>query len=187
MKNKREGISKRIRFDVFKRDNFLCQYCGRTPPSVILEIDHIIPISKGGTHTDLNFITACFDCNRGKSNVSLGNVLEPLKAQIEKDKEKTEQIKEFNRYLLKKRKDQENSIKEIGLYWHNQFKEEKDVFIFGSARVPSIKTFLRFLTKPHLLEAIDIAFSRHFPKYNNDQKTFKYFCGICWKMIKREG
>ena len=42
------SISKKIRFEVFKRDGFTCQYCGNTPPNVILEVDHIEPKSKNG-------------------------------------------------------------------------------------------------------------------------------------------
>ena len=41
----RVAISKRLRFEVFKRDRFECQYCGQTPPAVILHCDHIIPVS----------------------------------------------------------------------------------------------------------------------------------------------
>lgn len=41
------SISKKIRFEVFKRDHFRCCYCGSAPPSVILEVDHIDPKSKG--------------------------------------------------------------------------------------------------------------------------------------------
>jgi 5-methylcytosine-specific restriction endonuclease McrA len=65
---KRKPVSTRTRFEIFKRDNFTCQYCGRKPPEIILEIDHITPISKGGDEDQINLITACFDCNRGKSN-----------------------------------------------------------------------------------------------------------------------
>lgn len=51
-----------------KRDNFTCQYCGAHGAGVVLEVDHIIPISKGGTSDMDNLITACLDCNRGKGS-----------------------------------------------------------------------------------------------------------------------
>ena len=38
----RKTLSKKIRFEVFKRDKFTCQYCGRMSPDVILEVDHIL-------------------------------------------------------------------------------------------------------------------------------------------------
>ena len=44
----RKPLSKKIRFEVFKRDKFTCQYCGRMSPDVILEVDHIEPVAEGG-------------------------------------------------------------------------------------------------------------------------------------------
>jgi hypothetical protein len=61
------SVSKSIRFDIFARDSFTCQYCGRRPPEVVLELDHIHPRAKGGTDEVINLITSCYDCNRGKS------------------------------------------------------------------------------------------------------------------------
>lgn len=66
-------ISKGLRFDVFRRDKFTCQYCGKTPPQVALEIDHIIPLSEGGSDDFSNLITSCFECNRGKGKKILAN------------------------------------------------------------------------------------------------------------------
>ncbi len=62
----RKPISKKTRFEVFKRDKFTCQYCGRMSPDVILEVDHIKPVADGGTNKLINLITSCRDCNRGK-------------------------------------------------------------------------------------------------------------------------
>lgn len=62
------------RFEVFKRDNFTCGYCGQKPPAVVLEVDHINPRSKGGSDGIGNLITACKDCNRGKSAILLEDV-----------------------------------------------------------------------------------------------------------------
>lgn len=80
---RRKAISKTVRFEVFKRDQFTCQYCGRKAPDVILEprpvgtddadgtgirlhIDHIEPRALGGADDVLNYVTACADCNLGK-------------------------------------------------------------------------------------------------------------------------
>lgn len=60
--------SKRTRFAIFKRDDFRCQYCGRTNKETILEVDHRVPASKGGGAGLDNLITACIDCNRGKAD-----------------------------------------------------------------------------------------------------------------------
>ncbi len=67
------GVSTRLRFKVFIRDKFTCQYCKRQreEDGVKLEVDHIIAYSKGGQTIIDNLITACFDCNRGKSNMAL--------------------------------------------------------------------------------------------------------------------
>ena len=68
----RIAVSKSKRFEIFNRDGFTCQYCGLRPPDVVLELDHMVAVSNGGTNEDLNLITACYDCNRGKSANVLG-------------------------------------------------------------------------------------------------------------------
>jgi hypothetical protein len=60
-------VSKSVRFEVFARDQFTCQYCGRRPPEIVLELDHIHPRSKGGDDELTNLLTSCWDCNRGKA------------------------------------------------------------------------------------------------------------------------
>jgi hypothetical protein len=63
----RKPIGKSKRYDVLKRDNFTCQYCGRSAPEAVLEIDHKNPVSNGGSNNQDNLVTSCYDCNRGKS------------------------------------------------------------------------------------------------------------------------
>ena len=62
-----------VRFKIFQRNNFTCQYCGRKTPEVILEIDHKYPQSKSykGKWKRKNLVTACRDCNRGKGDIIL--------------------------------------------------------------------------------------------------------------------
>ena len=47
---KRRGLSLKKRFEFFKRDKFTCQYCGKNAPDVILQVDHIEPVSKMEIH-----------------------------------------------------------------------------------------------------------------------------------------
>lgn len=67
-KNERSKVTPSLRYDVMRRDGFRCCLCGRTASDGIeLEVDHIVPISKGGSTIGSNLQTLCRDCNRGKS------------------------------------------------------------------------------------------------------------------------
>ena len=81
----RKSISKKLRFEVFKRDSFRCQYCGRNAPDVILEVDHIKPVAEGGENTLINLVTSCRDCNRGKGKRKLSDSSEVSKQKASLD------------------------------------------------------------------------------------------------------
>ena len=66
------------RREVFRRDNHHCQYCGSTKH---LTLDHVIPRSKGGTHTWDNVVTACQRCNSNKSDRLLHEIGLQLKTK----------------------------------------------------------------------------------------------------------
>ena len=63
----------KLRFEIFKRDNFTCQYCGRNvkDDKIKIHADHIIPKIKGGKNIPKNLITSCEECNLGKGDVLL--------------------------------------------------------------------------------------------------------------------
>jgi hypothetical protein len=92
--NKRVPISNRLRFDVFKRDSFKCQYCGKSAPDVILEVDHINPVAAGGDNNITNLITSCWTCNSGKSDKLLSEnaTVTKQKAQLDELNEKRVQL-----------------------------------------------------------------------------------------------
>lgn len=62
----RAGLRPKDRFAILERDHYTCQYCGAKAPDVQLEVDHIKPVSKGGTNDLDNLTTACAECNIGK-------------------------------------------------------------------------------------------------------------------------
>lgn len=69
-KRKRTHIPKGIRHEVFKRDNYTCVECGaKKEDGATLHIDHILPVSKGGTDEMDNLQTLCADCNLNKNDV----------------------------------------------------------------------------------------------------------------------
>lgn len=70
-KNIREPISPKIRYEVLQRDGGQCVKCGASPKNdnkVNLQVDHIIPVSKGGKTNISNLQTFCQKCNSGKSD-----------------------------------------------------------------------------------------------------------------------
>lgn len=60
-----------MRFRVLTRDQFTCRYCGRKAPNAELHVDHVFPRSAGGKNEIENLVTACVDCNLGKSDIIL--------------------------------------------------------------------------------------------------------------------
>lgn len=66
------------RREIFRRDGHTCQYCGSTKH---LTLDHVIPRSKGGTHTWDNVVTACEKCNSGKGDRLLHETSMVLRAK----------------------------------------------------------------------------------------------------------
>lgn len=61
-------IPKKLRFEILKRDEFKCRYCGRSEgEGVTLHVDHVIPVALGGRNDPENLVVACADCNLGKA------------------------------------------------------------------------------------------------------------------------
>lgn len=170
--------SLKIRFDVFKRDGFACAYCGKTPPEVKLEVDHIHPKSKGGKDDINNYVTACFECNRGKRNTPLSKIPKQLAENLEEIKEKELQIKEYNKYLAKIERRIQKQIQEINEIYSEHYEGWEFAEKF---RNTTIKRFIQLLPLQIIKDSLYIAISR-FP--TNENRVIKYFCGICWHKIK---
>jgi hypothetical protein len=70
--HRKRAIPLRIRYAILLRDRFTCQLCGRSPSAdrgVVVNVDHILPESKGGTLDPSNLRCVCEDCNLGKGNI----------------------------------------------------------------------------------------------------------------------
>ena len=169
---KRKSISKKLRFEVFKRDAFTCQYCGRTAPDVVLEVDHINPVANGGDNDLMNLITSCYECNRGKGKRLLTDKeeLKKQQEQLKRINEQREQLKmmlEWKKELMNFNDEQIDIIQEIfnsrfgcGFTDEGRKTVSKDIERYGFNEV---------------YEAANISISQ----YDDVNKAFCYIARIC--------
>lgn len=63
------AVSKRLRYEILRRDSHTCRYCGASAPDVPLRVDHVVPVALGGSDEPGNLATSCEPCNSGKSSM----------------------------------------------------------------------------------------------------------------------
>lgn len=71
VKEQRALMTRKLRVQIMERDHYTCCQCGNSTykePNLLLEIDHIFPVSKGGLTVEDNLQTLCWKCNRSKGN-----------------------------------------------------------------------------------------------------------------------
>jgi len=170
----RKALSARLRFNVFKRDQFACQYCGAHPPAVVLECDHIIPVAEGGQNDIYNLVTACQDCNRGKAAVSLCVVPQSLADRAAEVAEREAQLRGYAEVMEAQRERLEDDVWRV-----------LSILSPGAHSVPrteyaSVRRFVERLGVYKVMEAAQIA--RGSRTYGS--RMFRYFCGVCWNMVR---
>ena len=182
-KSKRTKLSNGVRFEVFKRDSFRCQYCGRSAPDVILECDHIIPVASGGTNDLINLVTSCRDCNRGKGKreISDKTALSLQKEQLEDLNEmriQAEMMIEWKKELMCILDKQVDAIDDYLFSvsgWRANDSGRRD-----------IKKLLNRFGFAEVSTAFDISFDRYF---EGDSKTWNYAFhkvgGVCYNRRRR--
>ena len=178
---KRTPIPKSVRFEVFKRDKFTCQYCGASAPDVILEIDHIKPVAKGGTNDILNLVTACRECNRGKTDKELSD-----DSSVKVQKQQLD--------LLQERRDQLAMM----LQWKNELQNEieleidsiEQLFIsvteygFNAKGRNGIRRLINRFGFQEVHESTEIALDRYYIYPYDWENAFSKIGGICYNRKK---
>ena len=153
-KPKRKAIGDKLRFEVFKRDQFKCQYCGKAAPDVVLNVDHINPVSKGGENDILNLVTSCEDCNSGKSDrlLSDNSILDKQRKMLEELDERRKQLQ----MMLEWRdelKDFDNEVAQsVADYFEQSIDDAAQVNEVG---LKNINKWLKRFELHELLQAID--------------------------------
>ena len=172
----RKSLGKKTRFQVFKRDEFRCCYCGQCPPKVVLEVDHIIPVAEGGPDKIDNLITACFDCNRGKGAELLDVVPPSLADKIAIQQEKADQIKALDKLLKQQKKRESAQVDEVEKVFQMIWAGRQ----FADHFRLSVAEFVREIGVEDCIRAM----SKACGKASTSEASLKYFCGICWNIIR---
>lgn len=167
---KRVSIPKSIRFEVFKRDHFTCQYCGQKAPDIVLHVDHIDPVSKGGSSEIINLITSCHACNSGKSDKRLTDTsaLDKQRKQLELIQESREQIELMFQWKESLSNLDKETLEMIKDYAHARIQP----FTISENGETSIRTLLRKYGIEDLLTAIDISADTYI-KYDSEGNPTK--------------
>lgn len=178
-KTPRKTLTKTVRFEVFKRDAFTCVYCGAHPPAVILHVDHIHPVSKGGTNDVDNLVTSCCDCNQGKSARLLSSVPQSLAKKTKAIKEKEAQIAGYRAAVDAVRLRQDADVDAIEAVFDRAF----GVRFTERFRESIKRNFMDALDVDDLIRHAEKACDR----VDTADRASKYFCGINWNVIKGHG
>ena len=159
--SERKGISKKLRFEVFKRDSFTCQYCGASAPDVILHVDHIKPLAEGGTDDIFNLITACSSCNLGKGKTELSDhsMLAKQKAALDDLNARREQMKlllQWREELAAIEEEAVDSVQDV------IFSEAGNYYIISDAGRKKAKSWIKKYGLDAILDAAEVSFRQYF-------------------------
>lgn len=175
------AISKRLRYEILRRDNHACRYCGASAPDVPLTVDHVVPVALGGLDDPSNLVTACRDCNAGKSSSAADS---PVLADVEE------------RALvwaaaIQRAADERAAAHEYRTRMHAWFRERWDQWTWTDSRgekrtieLPdtyraSIDQFIAAgLSADDLAELVEVTMAAR------TADEWRYFCGCCWRRVR---
>lgn len=177
------AVTKRTRYEVLKRDNHTCRYCGGSAPDVVLTVDHVTPKALGGPDTPDNLVAACKDCNAGKSSTSPGD---PLVVDVaQKALEWGAAIARYNELQLADRKKRDAYVRRFSKAWDAwRYGKDRDKTIPKPAdwKVTVWQFYGLGLPIGELEDAVQISASNQLVDVD---RTFRYMCGVLWNKVER--
>ena len=172
------ALSRRLRYEILRRDNHRCRYCGATALTATLTVDHVIPVALGGPDDPANLVTACVDCNAGKSSMPIdAPLVADVSASVLAWQEALRRARQDHVTQEAFRNDLIATVDEAWIGWQ----------IDGRA-VPQPSDWresLRHLSDAGLggAEARDfVAIAMRAPNVSAGN-VWRYFCGICWRHL----
>lgn len=179
---KRKSLSKKTRFEVFKRDSFTCQYCGGKSPDVVLVVDHINPVAGGGDNDIMNLITSCEPCNQGKGARELddNSVIAKQRAQLDELNERREQLE----MMLQWREGLSSLDQDQIDAFDTAFNRATGCSLNDHGRA-TLKGWLKRHSLSDLLDALDAAVGTYYKGGAEDGEENHKLAGEAFKMTPR--
>lgn len=170
------AVSKRVRYEVLRRDGHACRYCGAMAPDVRLVVDHVMPVALGGTDEPSNLATACFDCNAGKASVAPDS---PIVEDVASD------ALRWSRAIGVAQERMVSSLRQDNEIVRDWLAEWERWASINDLPVDFNDSILRFHRAGLPFEVMkENAFKATGARHVSRGMQFRYFCGICHNQIR---
>lgn len=174
------AVTKRTRYEVLRRDNHACRYCGGVAPDVKLTVDHVVPTALGGSDDPGNLVAACWDCNIGKA---AGHPDDDTVAQVSHDAVR------WATALRTALAAEVQDIRVVEEYraafvdaWENWRFNDGEAVVLPSGWRSTVDTWLKLGVPVAVLQhAVTIAMDRQGKIRHRD--LFRYMCGVVWRTV----
>lgn len=169
------AVSKRTRYEVLKRDNHTCRYCGGVAPDVVLTVDHVVPTALGGPDAPDNLVAACKDCNAGKAST---NPDDPLVADVAQDALRWAAAMKVAAQRVSAR---EEPMRKYVTYMEDVVRSVMELSDLPEDWRESFVQFYRAgLPREMTEQAVYIAVAKASVPWRS---KWKYACGVAWTMV----
>ena len=175
------AVSKRLRYEILRRDNHTCRYCGAAAPDATLTIDHVVPVSLGGSDAPSNLVAACADCNAGKTSSmpdaalvsdASADAVRWARAMRHAQQQNSARREEIDWYCVE--------LDAVWNEWHYGPNEEE--LPRPASWRSSIEQFYDAgLDLDTITAKMRVALANDSVSVKN---TWRYFCGCCWTAIR---
>jgi len=175
-------VSKRLRYEILRRDSHTCRYCGASAPDAPLRVDHVVPQALGGTDTPDNLVTSCEPCNSGKSSATVDSA---VVADVADDALRwaaaMEQAADDLRVQDEPKRAYRSTFQSAWNEWTFEHAGQRKAFELPDGWKTSLDNF-RNAGLPHEVwpDIIEKAMTNRTVKPEN---LFRYCCGIGWRMV----
>lgn len=171
-------VSRRLRYEILRRDDHACRYCGGRAPDVPLTVDHVLPIALGGSDDPSNLAAACRDCNAGKSSVAPDS---PIVANVSDDAIRWLRAMALAAQMQAQDRDQLDAyIARIDEMWRQSIRHDQHYPRPADWRDSAQRLYEQGLELEVVKYAIDVTSRQERVPFG---RLWNYFCGICWRRL----